>query len=69
MCQIPFDTEWRSGCYLRLFYRRILILSRGGKTGLCFTKEQTTNNAHILKLTNVYLNFNKIYMNFFFYII
>lgn len=36
-----------------------------GKTGLCFTKEQTTNNAHILKLTNVYLNFNKIYMNFF----
>lgn len=37
-----------------------------GETGLCFTKEQTTNNAHILKLTNVYLNFNKIYMNFFF---
>lgn len=39
-----------------------------GKTGLCFTKEQTTNNAHILKLTNVYLNFNKIYMNFIFFL-
>lgn len=36
------------------------------RTVFCITKEQTTNNAHILKLTNVYLNFNKIYMNFFF---